>query len=214
MRQLSYDSDALSAFLGILHSLEESREPIRHLWGLLLWKIPFYAVRVTLNWYHQSPSKRRPNFPSWSWIVWDGPVQLPRFDTDVLRGFIHIEISKTRHPVDIHDFLALDPISYQQPELGMASISPSTDWLSNCSHSKILAGTSNRYQRVHLCICSIARNRSGFHDDVDSTPSCHLLISLTNFPSSTWTRRSLSKTQLQMACLDSLYPGRVIPNWG
>ena len=49
MRQLSYESDALSAFLGILHSLEESREPIRHLWGLLLWKIPFYAVRVTLN---------------------------------------------------------------------------------------------------------------------------------------------------------------------
>ena len=118
MRQLSYDSDAFSAFHGILHSLEEPREPISHLWGLLLWKIPSYAVRVTLIWYHQSPSKRRPNFPSWSWIAWDGPVQVPRFNTDVLRGFIHIEISKTRHPVDIHDFLALDPISYQQPELG------------------------------------------------------------------------------------------------
>jgi hypothetical protein len=36
MRQLSYDFDAMSAFLGILHSIEKAREPIYHLWGLLL----------------------------------------------------------------------------------------------------------------------------------------------------------------------------------
>jgi hypothetical protein len=118
MRQLSYDFDAMSAFLGILRSLENSREPIRHLWGLLLWKIPSnVVVAITLKWYHQSPCRRRPDFPSWSWTAWEGPVQLPRFDADVPRGFIHIEISKARPSVDIYDFLELDPISYQRPEL-------------------------------------------------------------------------------------------------
>jgi hypothetical protein len=181
----------------------------------LLWKIPSYAVRVTLIWYHQSPSKRRPNFPSWSWIAWDGPVQVPRFNTTFYEVSFTLRSARpdTRYLFMI--FWRLTQFLINSLNWGMASISPSTDWLSNCSHSKILAGASNRYQRVHLCICSIARNRSGFHDDVDFTPSCHLLLSLTNFPSSTWTRRLLSKTQLQMACLDALYPGSLaIPNWG
>jgi hypothetical protein len=67
----------------------------------------------------------------------------------------------------------------------MVGISPSAGWLSNYPHLNMLAGVKKRYQRVHLCEAIIPSNRYAFHDDVDSTLLCHLLLILPSFPSST-----------------------------
>lgn len=79
-RNISYDSDSLNAFLGVLHQWEtrlaNTKKPLSHLWGL--------PVRGTITpspggmefyflWGHTCrDAVRRPDFPSWSWAGWAG----------------------------------------------------------------------------------------------------------------------------------------------
>ena len=69
MRSLSYDSDALNAFLGILNSLEGWN----HIWGVAF---AMYKNKILLDWYHLKPGRRRKDFPSWSWAGWEGALGL------------------------------------------------------------------------------------------------------------------------------------------
>lgn len=63
-RQLSYDSDALRAFSGILRSIEPQ-------YGPALWGLPRKDFARGLSWSLSSPRPdRRPGFPSWSWAGW------------------------------------------------------------------------------------------------------------------------------------------------
>ena len=90
-RSLTYDEDALSGILGILKRFEEARVPIYHFWGIPIipphhWgRSPRFlktkgniecGFANALLWHHQNPSRRRPGFPSWSWIGWDGAISI------------------------------------------------------------------------------------------------------------------------------------------
>ncbi|KAK4184986.1 heterokaryon incompatibility protein-domain-containing protein [Podospora australis] len=66
-RQLSFESDCIRAFSGILASLEPE-------YGLAHWGIPEYYFSCGIAWKqtrHEVPL-RRPEFPSWSWAGWRG----------------------------------------------------------------------------------------------------------------------------------------------
>ncbi|KAI3325241.1 hypothetical protein HD806DRAFT_533834 [Xylariaceae sp. AK1471] len=66
-RQLSFESDSIRAFSGILNSLESEYGPAH-------WGVPEYYFARGITW-SQSQHKlgyRRPQFPSWSWAGWRG----------------------------------------------------------------------------------------------------------------------------------------------
>jgi hypothetical protein len=72
-RTLSYPSDTLNAFLGILSSFASRKTPIYHVWGVpLLFQRNRWELK--LKWLHRQPCHRREGFPSWSWAGWSGPV--------------------------------------------------------------------------------------------------------------------------------------------
>ena len=95
-RRLTFESDSLRAFAGILHSFAESEEGVFNICGQ-----PLVAKKVVttahgtcttfadttlmartffrgLTWRHSlwnGFATRRPTFPSWSWAGWEGEVQ-------------------------------------------------------------------------------------------------------------------------------------------
>lgn len=83
-RELSYSSDSLNAFLGILNYhvqqvAAKSESSILHLpWGLIVEK-PKLGDRIDLYglfWRRKNPdlATRRPEFPSWAWSGWSGAL--------------------------------------------------------------------------------------------------------------------------------------------
>lgn len=73
-RSLSYDSDALNAVVGALKSLRRLPEPVHHIWGVPICTGHDDSERLALHWHHDRPAARRPSFPSWSPLGWQGPV--------------------------------------------------------------------------------------------------------------------------------------------
>ncbi|KAF7596996.1 hypothetical protein BBP40_011362 [Aspergillus hancockii] len=87
-RSLSFDSDGLNAFLGIIRALEGS------MGETFFWGMPTAFLESALAWGHQNPGLRRRHgvqalsdnhgppsdsqFPSWSWVGWtsDGQTKL------------------------------------------------------------------------------------------------------------------------------------------
>jgi hypothetical protein len=99
-RRLTYDSDALNATLGILDRLSKNdQDPVYHLWG-----VPFapynrehqdyspqmQSYDIALNWFHDTPCRRRAGFPTWSSIAWDGKAG--HADKDQLMVPDHIDL--------------------------------------------------------------------------------------------------------------------------
>lgn len=82
-RELTYPSDSLNAFLGVLNSHAPTpgrpTSPFLHIaWGLIVRKkLRKHPCLVYLNWYHEAPAVRRPELPSWTWAGWGGPVVMP-----------------------------------------------------------------------------------------------------------------------------------------
>jgi hypothetical protein len=72
-RSLSFPSDILNAFLGILSNFMSRKNPIYHVWGVPV-VLTHNEWSLKLNWEHSRPGKRRPGFPSWSWSGWTGSV--------------------------------------------------------------------------------------------------------------------------------------------
>ncbi|KAI0026114.1 hypothetical protein F4780DRAFT_718549 [Xylariomycetidae sp. FL0641] len=72
-RTLRHDSDALNACLGILQRLGSLG--LKSIWGLSL------GLR-SFHWFHPKPARRRNEFPSWSYIGWDGTMSVPRRSLD------------------------------------------------------------------------------------------------------------------------------------
>ena len=93
-RQLSVASDALDAIAGALNAQIMNELPVYHLWGvpLLETDIDFHltsarglskgrlapgapkSIEILLQWHHYAPCRRRPEFPSWSFLGWEGRV--------------------------------------------------------------------------------------------------------------------------------------------
>ncbi|KAE9368928.1 HET-domain-containing protein [Stipitochalara longipes BDJ] len=77
-RELSYPTDAINAMQGIFQMFSRSHFPVYHLEGVPVVSTASgvfsqeYSFLKGLSWYHNSPGKRRPEFPSWSWAGWTG----------------------------------------------------------------------------------------------------------------------------------------------
>lgn len=66
-RYMTYQSDALNAFSGIVQYLQEAAYPRGFFWGL-----PLEDFNWALSWVNRGVTKRRQGFPSWSWTGWQG----------------------------------------------------------------------------------------------------------------------------------------------
>lgn len=87
-KELSYDTDSLNAFRGIIQRYSKHKHPINAIWG-----VPYVAqvgqeeerdsyFAGTLAWSHAQSGRgsanqprRREAFPSWTWAGWAGTVQ-------------------------------------------------------------------------------------------------------------------------------------------
>lgn len=78
-RKLAFESDSIDAFSGIIQYIAKTSS-IRQLWG-----VPFIfqgrqmsSFCRSLCWYHHEGTvKRRIGFPSWSWVGWEGAIDMP-----------------------------------------------------------------------------------------------------------------------------------------
>jgi hypothetical protein len=68
---MTYDSDSLNAFRGVLKALERKLFPEGFVHGL-----PLRSHPASLAWMHfdSVTAKRRKDFPSWCWTGWEGHV--------------------------------------------------------------------------------------------------------------------------------------------
>ncbi|XXH04197.1 hypothetical protein Hte_010611 [Hypoxylon texense] len=71
-RRLSYGSDALNASLGIIQLLEGMN--LYSVWGVLTHDTAY--PQMMIYWHHKSPTRRRPGFPSWSYLGWEGQFDI------------------------------------------------------------------------------------------------------------------------------------------
>ncbi len=82
-RLLSFESDALPAFTGILNALS------RRSYSKMIWALPDSIFDLALLWKTESRSAgskgRRPDIPSWSWVSWSGEVT---YDREIKAGYV------------------------------------------------------------------------------------------------------------------------------
>jgi hypothetical protein len=80
-RKLRYNSDALNAIMAVLSHLQSGADCVSSIWG-----VPFARIKTTRDqrvlciFWHIDPTiddlaSRRPEFPSWSPLGWDGSVR-------------------------------------------------------------------------------------------------------------------------------------------
>jgi hypothetical protein len=69
-RNLSWDSDALNAFAGIINHIRVDRH-LDTFWGL-----PVSTFGQDIFWQPKMLMNRRDGFPSWSWLGWKGPMRV------------------------------------------------------------------------------------------------------------------------------------------
>jgi hypothetical protein len=77
-RDLTFESDALDAFAGVLRQVWNSPSPTYHFWGLPFQSSKFLVSLLWIPEYDLSKKKisRRDNFPSWTWAGWKGITDL------------------------------------------------------------------------------------------------------------------------------------------
>lgn len=95
-RQLSVDGDALDAITGALQDQMTKEIPVHNLWGVPIFETDidydlspskkfskgklkdglrdYKSIEFLLHWRHSRPRRRRPGFPSWSFLGWVGRV--------------------------------------------------------------------------------------------------------------------------------------------
>jgi hypothetical protein len=110
-RDLTYDTDSLNAFVGILRFFEHSKSPIATIWGVsllrsldaegedLIKEINASFV-ASLAWSHEAKfianntlinPRRRDGFPSWSWCGWQAGIGCGQAPSESLLRFIALE---------------------------------------------------------------------------------------------------------------------------
>lgn len=159
MRRLKYESDLLSAIVGVLNTLSTRRFPIRHIWG-----VPFSTeetanksiVRIALNWSSESPGTRRSAFPSWSSLGWtaykrhhgarDSPYSCSEnFHLDIWQNNKFQSISEIEE--GYQDAHYMDSESQRLQITAYSVLSGASLWIKpedgRYSHQTILLGTDN-----------------------------------------------------------------------
>lgn len=97
-RGLTFESDALNAFSGIIQGMERSYK------GRFIWGLPEAAFDLALLWrplVTDSSFKRRKMFPSWSWLSCSGGVTYNRH----LPSFVQSTIFTREHAIPIHQYI-------------------------------------------------------------------------------------------------------------
>ncbi|KAF6813369.1 tol protein [Colletotrichum musicola] len=161
-RVLSFDEDGLNAFGGIIKRFESAPVfPIRQLWG-----VPFFHPKddvsppvgdvdhlgyfmAALSWRHElyKPTRRRKQFPSWSWAGWEGSVFWPRpFDAHSFRSWEGFDMTSIQLYLDDGSTLSLSDVdprnarqSFFQPKalLIRTCAIPRTAFISDTSGSSM-----------------------------------------------------------------------------
>lgn len=70
-RNLTFESDAVHGFKAITTALTKSFP------GGFYFGLPVFLFDLAMMWTGNSPLSRRNDFPSWSWLGWNGEVKLP-----------------------------------------------------------------------------------------------------------------------------------------
>ncbi|OAG12783.1 HET-domain-containing protein, partial [Paraphaeosphaeria sporulosa] len=119
-RELSYESDSLNAFMGILNQFWKSDEPLYHLWGL-----PFHTktpktvpletqLSNALLWTptHDNDNnllRKRQSFPSWSWVAWENLTGIYEDDVNLgLHGGNNVSVcilGLHSNPIKVDDYV-------------------------------------------------------------------------------------------------------------
>lgn len=85
-RFLSFESDALPAFSGILNALSRRSS------SKMVWALPDSIFDLALLWKVETRLRdsvgRRPNVPSWTWVSWSGKVT---YDREIQAGYATLE---------------------------------------------------------------------------------------------------------------------------
>jgi heterokaryon incompatibility protein (HET) len=120
MRDLTFDADALNGILAVLRYFEQLVIPVYHYWGIPIlhkesvpsFKSYTFGFLAGLCWNSRSPSRRRPQFPSWSWAGWTGSISFVRSEGPFrYNNFLHsrtqIDIDVDGMMIDFERFIAL-----------------------------------------------------------------------------------------------------------
>lgn len=106
---LTYDNDALKAFLGIFQRIEQiDGSPIYHMWGVAVIPVKEHSksYEVLLNWHHNPSARatRRLGFPSWSSFGWNLRVDvfMPHVQTPEAFG---INIQCSEENISLEDYV-------------------------------------------------------------------------------------------------------------
>ena len=107
-RDLTYKTDSLSAFLGILNQYRNRSPSISYFWGLPInypgiIQAPL-ALIINLCWQHPSglnkdPPRRREASPSFSWAGWSGVALLPQWSPWAVERLATTNISQQPSPI-------------------------------------------------------------------------------------------------------------------
>lgn len=107
-RTLTYDTDSLNAFTGIIRKFETSPKSLGQI--SQIWGVPFCDNGLDnqkandsfldgLAWHHKASvcedggrPRRRPGFPSWSWVGWAGEIQYEKRSSSGSPRHLHSEV--------------------------------------------------------------------------------------------------------------------------
>ncbi|KAF2807155.1 uncharacterized protein BDZ99DRAFT_522784 [Mytilinidion resinicola] len=77
-RELSYQEDSLKAFSAIINVFSASFP------GGFIYALPELAFDIALTWHHSGEvGRRRRMFPSWSWLGWEGALEMGDWDPTI-----------------------------------------------------------------------------------------------------------------------------------
>ena len=142
-RQLSVDSDALNAITGALNAQKTNKLPVHHLWGIPILEtdIDFdltspknlskgrvqpgapRSIEFLLQWNHYRPCRRRPEFPSWSFLGWAGRIFYSPWPRQIHLGE-HFNIHNLEQSGDIDKLSAEAHLLFEAKENPRFSLSP------------------------------------------------------------------------------------------
>ncbi|KAH4062434.1 hypothetical protein HBH50_208860 [Parastagonospora nodorum] len=103
-RQLSFESDVIRAFTGILSSIEPD-------FGYSVWGIPSKEFVRGLTWEHSfhRMDLRRQGFPSWSWTGWRSNAGVELYFKNCKRTDADLRVSRGRYRVDLNTTALVGP---------------------------------------------------------------------------------------------------------
>jgi hypothetical protein len=78
-RNIRHQEDALKAFTAVINSFAPSFP------GGFIYALPEFAFDLALAWTHENVASRRPMFPSWSWIGWNGATRMQDWTLSLFR---------------------------------------------------------------------------------------------------------------------------------